>query len=195
MTKSITCTNMACPLPVIQTKEAYESLPHDGILDVELNSYASIENVKRFAKSQNIFLKVKSKSKELTVLTLVKGYECEIEQKKSDKSFFALIIGSIISALLAGSCCLAPLLFLIFGVSMSSLSFLQIFAPFQLYFSIFALLVVSYLWYNYFQRVKNQFVCATSLCKNYKLYLSIGTFFVLLFSTYPYWVNYILELL
>jgi hypothetical protein len=117
----------------------------------------------------------------------------EIEQKKRDKSFFALIVSSIISAILASTCCLAPLLFLIFGVSMSSLSFLQIFAPYQIYFTLFAAIVILYLWYDYFQRIKNQLTCVTSLCKNYKFYLSIGTLLVSILTTYPYWINYILE--
>ena len=119
----------------------------------------------------------------------------ELEQKKRDKSFFALIVSSIISAILASTCCLAPLLFLIFGVSMSSLSFLQIFAPYQIYFSLFAGVVILYLWYDYFKKSKTQLVCSTKLCKNYKLYLSIGTILVSLLTTYPYWINYLLELL
>ncbi|MDX1809183.1 MAG: mercuric transporter MerT family protein [Sulfurospirillaceae bacterium] len=193
MTRSIDCKNLACPLPVIQVKEAYEKLTDDGILDVELNSYSSIENVKRFAKNQGVFCKVKSKTKEMTVLTLVKGYNCELEDAKKDRSFYALIIGSLISAFLASTCCLAPLLFLIFGVSMGSLSFLQVFAPYHLYFSLFSLLIIAYLWYDYFKRTKERLVCATPLCKNYKLYLGIGTLFVVVLITYPYWANYILE--
>jgi len=193
MLLSIDCKNLACPEPVIKTKEAYEKLLDDGMLDVALNSYSSIENVKRFAKSQGIYVKVKDKTKESTILTLVKGYACELEQEQKDKSFFALIIGSIISAILASTCCLAPLLFLIFGVSMSSLSFLQVFAPYQPYFIAFATLVILYLWYDYFKRTKNQLVCATPLCKNYKLYLNIGTIVVAILITYPYWINYILE--
>jgi len=193
MLVTIDCKNLACPTPVIKTKEAYESLFDGGILEVELNSYASIENVKRFAKSKDIYLKVKSKTKNSTILTLFKGHKLELEQEKKDKSFLALIIGSIVSAILASTCCLAPLLFLIFGVSVSSLSFLQIFAPYKMYFSIFAIIVIVYLWYNYTKRRKNQLVCASPLCKNHKLYLSLGTVFVSILITYPYWVIYILE--
>lgn len=191
MIQTIDCKNLACPEPVIKTKEAYEKLLDNGVLDVELNSYSSIENVKRFAKSQGIYVKEKTKTKESTILTLVKGYE--YEQEKKDKSFFALIISSIISAILASTCCLAPLLFLIFGVSMSSLSFLQIFAPYQIYFTVFAATLIVYLWYDYFQRTKIQLVCATPLCKNYKLYVGIGTVLVSILTTYPYWINYVLE--
>jgi TusA-related sulfurtransferase len=193
MIKKIDCTNMGCPLPVIKTKGALEELPSDGVLDVELNSFASIENVKKFVKNQGLHVEVKTKQDGITTLSIVKRYSCDIEQKSSDKSFYTLIVGSLVSAFLASTCCLAPFLFLVFGVSMSSLSFLSIFAPYQMYFSLIAVLIIIYLWYSYFKRVKTQFVCATSLCKNYKLYLSLGTIFVLILITYPYWVNYILE--
>ena len=133
MNHAIDCKNLACPMPVIQVKEAYEKLADDDLLDVELNSYSSIENVKRFAKKQGIFCHVTSKTKEMTVLRLVKGYKGALDETKKDRSFYALFIGSLISALLASTCCLAPLLFLIFGVSMGSLSFLQIFAPYNMY--------------------------------------------------------------
>ncbi len=112
---------------------------------------------------------------------------------KENKSFYTLIAGAFFSAILASSCCLAPLLFLIFGVSMGSLSFLQFFAPFKVYFIILSVLVVLYLWYDYFKIKKKSTSCSGSLCKNYKLYLTIGTFFVSVLLTYPYWVNYLLE--
>ncbi len=191
MIQTLDCKNLECPQPVIKTKEAIESLPNGSFLEVELNSFSSIENVKRFSKNQGLHVEVKSKTKEATILSI--SIEDGREIGKEDKSFYTLIVGSIVSAFLATACCLAPFLFLVFGVSMSSLSFLQVLAPYQIYFSLLSGAVILYLWYDYFQRVKKQFVCSTKLCKNYKLYLSIGTLFVLVFSTYPYWVNYILE--
>lgn len=193
MTTSIDCKNLACPMPVIKIKEAYEQLQNDSFLDVMLNSYSSIENVKRFATKEGIFFKIKEKSKEQTIITLVKGYHCEMDTRKSDKSFYTLIFGSIISAILASSCCLAPLLFLIFGVSMGYLSFLQIFAPYHVYFSIFAIVLILYLWIDYFRKTNKRLVCATPLCKNYKLYLILGSVFVAILTSYPYWANYLLE--
>ena len=112
---------------------------------------------------------------------------------KENKSFYTLIIGSLLSAILAGSCCLAPLFFLLFGVSVGSLSFLQVFAPFQLYFALASVLVILYLWYNYFKSKKAIQSCNSSLCKHHKLYLGLGTLFVGILVTYPYWVHYILE--
>ena len=192
MIKKIDCKNLACPEPVLRTKEAWEDLSENGILDIELNSLSSIENVKRFAKSQGIYFKIKSKTKELTVISLVKGYECKLEEKE-DKKFYTIILGSIISAILASTCCLAPLLFLLFGVSMGSLTFLQIFAPYHTYFSIIAFCLIAYLWYDYFKKRKDKVACATPLCKNYKLYLILGSLFVTIMITYPYWAVFILE--
>ncbi len=193
MIQTLDCKNLECPQPVLKTKEAIDLLPSGSELEVELNSFASIENVKRFSKNQGLHVEVKSKTKEATTLSIT--IIDEKQRELSDKSFFTLIIGSIVSAFLATACCLAPFLFLVFGVSVSSLSFLQALSPFQPYFLLLASGVIVYLWYDYFKRVKNQFICSSKLCKNYKLYLSIGTLFVLVFGTYPYWVNYILELL
>jgi len=191
MIKKLDCKNLPCPEPVLKTKEAWENLSEDSILDIELNSISSIENVKRFARSQGIYFQVKEKSKELTVISLVKGYECQLNEN-DNKKFYTIIFGSIISAILASTCCLAPLLFLLFGVSMGSLTFLQFFAPYKIYFSIIAVALIIYLWYDYFKERKKP-VCDTSLCKNYKLYLIIGTIFVAIMITYPYWIGYLLE--
>ena len=190
MIKKLDCKNLACPEPVLRTKEAWEELDDDSILDIELNSISSIENVKRFARKEGIYFKIKSQTKEQTVISLVKGYECELDNKKEDRSFYALIIGSIVSAILASTCCLAPLLFLLFGVSVGSLSFLKLFAPYHNYFSLFAIIVILYLWYDYLK--KKRLVCDTPLCKNYRLYLILGTIFVSILTTYPYWVTYLL---
>ncbi len=149
----VDCKNLACPMPVLKTKEAWEELGNEGILDIELNSLSSVENIKRFAKNQGIYYQVKTKTKELTVISLVKGYECELENN-NDKKFYTVIVGSLISAILASSCCLAPLLFLLFGVSMGSLTFLQIFAPYKIYFTLLAILLMIYLWYDYAKKKK-----------------------------------------
>ncbi len=194
MIEKLDCTDLECPTPVILTKEAYEELPDDSMLDIKLNSFSSVENVKRFAKKQGIHYKVSHKKNKITVITLIKGYECRLEpQKEEKKPLIALLIGGIISALLASTCCLAPFLFLVFGVSMSSLSFLQIFAPYHNYFTLFALLLTLYLWFDYLKNRKKKLLCETWLSKNYKNLLVGGTFLVAILTTYPYWANYILE--
>jgi len=113
-------------------------------------------------------------------------------EEKKEKRFYTLIAGAVISAFLASTCCLAPLLFLLFGVSVSSLSFLQVFAPYHNYFSIFALLLVGYLWIEYFKK-KKRTTCSTTLCRYHLHYLSGGTLLTVLFVTYPYWVASLLE--
>ncbi|HHH37821.1 MAG TPA: hypothetical protein ENK77_04310 [Epsilonproteobacteria bacterium] len=112
---------------------------------------------------------------------------------KERKSFYALIGGAILSAILAGSCCLAPLLFLIFGVSMSSLSFLHVLAPYRGYFTLLSVAVLLYLWYDYFKTKRKATACSSTFCSRYLLYLTIGTVLIPLLLTYPWWINYILE--
>ncbi len=190
----IDCKNLPCPEPVLKTKQAWDKLENDEFLEVELNSLSSVENIKRFANKNGIYYKTTFITKKLTIITFIKGYECKLSQKKSDKKILTLILGSIVSAILASSCCLAPLLFLLFGVSMSSLIFLQIFAPYHNYFSFIAVLVLGYLWFDYLRSRKTKLICDTWLSKNYLFILISGTTFVTIFTTYPYWINKILEL-
>jgi len=192
MIKKIDCRNLACPEPVLKTKEALEEM-EEGILEVKVNSFSSIQNVKRFAQNQGLYVSEKKDGKD-TIISIVKGYECQIpnQQTNESKSFWALIVGAVITAFLASTCCLGPLLFLIFGVSVGSLSFLHIFAPYHMYFSIVAILIIVYLWGNWFFKLRKKPVCEGSICKNYVKYLTIGTIFVAILVTYPYWAQYLL---
>jgi len=194
MLKRIDCTNLDCPTPVLITKDALAEFD-EGILEVEVNSLSSIGNVLRFAQSQGLYASSK-KEGDVTVISIVKGYECGIElpdgTHSSDRSFWTLITGAVVAAILASTCCLGPLLFLVFGISAGSLSFLQVLAPYHDYFALVAVGVVGYLWWDYLFRRRKKPVCEGSLCKNYLLYLNIGTAFVAILSTYPYWVNYLL---
>ncbi len=108
---------------------------------------------------------------------------------QSSRSFWGLIVGAVTAAAMATSCCIAPLLFLLFGISASSLSFLNIFAPYQIHLSALSVLVVLYLWINYFVKIKSRMDCQGSLCRNYLIYLSIGTIFVAIMISYPYWID------
>ena len=65
MVKKIDCKNLACPEPVIKTKEALEEM-EEGILEVEVNSFSSANNVKRFAQNQGLYVSEK-KFKDKTV--------------------------------------------------------------------------------------------------------------------------------
>jgi len=195
MVKKIDCKNLPCPEPVLRTKEALEEM-EEGILEVELNSFSSVQNVKRFVQNQGLYFEIKKNGNNTTIITVVKGYECELPQNNFDssketKSFWALITGAIITAILASTCCLGPLLFLIFGVSVSSLSFLHVFAPYRDYFLAAAVLIIGYLWFNYFFKIRRRPVCEGSICKNYVKYLTIGTVVTLIMLTFPYWGQYL----
>jgi TusA-related sulfurtransferase len=226
------CRDLDCPIPVLRTKEALESM-EEGILDVELNTLSSIENVKRFVASQGLYYEEKRLGPRHVILSIVKGYECTFEppegsveaednhvtapspdtqeltgdaaealraaqiaradiERRQARTFYSLLFGGIVSAILASTCCLGPLLFLLFGVSVGSLGFLHAFAPYHGYFSAAAVLLVGYLWFDWWRGRKDRIACATSLCKNYTLYLSLGTLFVALLASYPWWMGWIL---
>ena len=223
--------DLECPVPVLRTKEALEGM-EEGILDVELNSFSSIENVKRFVASQGLFFEEKRLGRAHVILSIVKGYECALptdektpagasqdrreasavqvkksadealraaqiaqadRERQEARTFYSLLLGGIVSAILASTCCLGPLLFLLFGVSVGSLSFLHWFAPYHAWFSAAAVATVGWLWFDWWRGRKERIACATSLCKNYTLYLSLGTLFVVILVSYPWWAGYLME--
>lgn len=53
MTKEIDCRGLACPAPVLQTKEALEK-DHPNVIKVVVDNEASRQNVFRFMESQNL---------------------------------------------------------------------------------------------------------------------------------------------
>jgi len=103
-----------------------------------------------------------------------------------------LLFGATLSAFFATTCCLAPLIFIIFGISVSGLSFLTYFSPYSDYFLIMSILILLFLWINYFYRLKKLPTCNKNICKNQFNYLLIGTIFTILLNTYPYWIVYII---
>ena len=196
MTKVLDCRDMACPEPVLRTKDALEAI-EEGILDVRLNSFSSIQNVKRYAKNNGLYCEEKKEGK-ITTISIVKGYACEMEsggehaKPTTQKSFWALIVGSIVTAILASTCCIGPLLFLLFGVSAGSIGFLKVFAPYHDLFSLVAVGVIGYLWYHYFRVIRKMIVCEGWICRYYLLYLGIGTVLVAILLSYPYWALYLI---
>jgi selenium metabolism protein YedF len=71
------CRNLACPEPVIKTKNSLESM-NEGILDVTVNSISSIQNVKRFALNSGYEFNEKILDNGDVIISIVKGYECQI---------------------------------------------------------------------------------------------------------------------
>ncbi len=86
------CKNLGCPEPVIRVKNEIENLKDNDILEVELNSASSIENVTRFAKNQNLHVKEK-KLENKTILYISKGLTvietvCEQNENFLDTTLF-----------------------------------------------------------------------------------------------------------
>ena len=79
----IDCRNLACPEPVIRTKNALESLKVGEKLEILVNSIAPKENISRFLKSQNVEFSVEQNGVE-TKITAVKG-ESKLELTNFDE--------------------------------------------------------------------------------------------------------------
>ena len=67
MDKEIDCRGLACPAPVLQTKEAMEE-DHPDVLKVVVDNEASKQNVFRFMESQNLDVTVLQKGKDFHVI-------------------------------------------------------------------------------------------------------------------------------
>ena len=79
----IDCRNLACPEPVIRTKNALEGLKNSEKLEILVNSIAPKENISRFLKNQNVEFSVEQNGTE-TKITAVKG-ESKLELANFDE--------------------------------------------------------------------------------------------------------------
>lgn len=79
----IDCRNLACPEPVIRTKNALDGLRVGEKLEILVNSIAPKENISRFLKSQNVEFSVLQNGAE-TKITAVKG-ESKLELTNFDE--------------------------------------------------------------------------------------------------------------
>lgn len=79
----IDCRNLACPEPVIRTKNALEGLKNGEKLEILINSIAPKENISRFLKNQNVEFSVEQNGAE-TKITAVKG-ESKLELANFDE--------------------------------------------------------------------------------------------------------------
>ncbi|BBB32429.1 selenium metabolism protein YedF [Thermotomaculum hydrothermale] len=90
--KIVDAKGLACPQPVIMTKNALSEI-EEGIIKVLVDSIASRENVKRFAESQGCTVEIKEKDGVFEI-EIVKGYQCgvvyndETEESVSNKVVF-----------------------------------------------------------------------------------------------------------
>ncbi len=89
MKKVVDCRGLSCPIPVLKTKEALESVS-SGVVVVIVDNRASKENVKRFAEKAGCKVSVEEKEG-CYYLKLVKGNVSETLEKdfqdKVEKSF------------------------------------------------------------------------------------------------------------
>ena len=79
----IDCRNLACPEPVIRTKNALEGLKNGEKLEILVNSIAPKENISHFLKNQNVEFSVEQNGTE-TKITAVKG-ESKLELTNFDE--------------------------------------------------------------------------------------------------------------
>ena len=79
----IDCRNLACPEPVIRTKNALDGLKVGEKLEILVNSIAPKENISRFLKNQNVEFSVEQNGTE-TKITAVKG-ESKLELTNFDE--------------------------------------------------------------------------------------------------------------
>ena len=70
MIKEIDCRGLACPAPVLQTKEAIEK-EHPNVIKVVVNNEASKENVSRFMRSQNLDVSIQQEGSDFHVIGTV----------------------------------------------------------------------------------------------------------------------------
>ena len=67
MTKEIDCRGLACPAPVLQTKEAIER-EHPNVIKVVVDNEAAKQNVSRFMGSQGLEVSVKQEGSDFHVI-------------------------------------------------------------------------------------------------------------------------------
>jgi selenium metabolism protein YedF len=72
MKKELDCRGLACPAPVLQTKDAIE-VDHPDIIKVTVDNEASKQNVTRFLKSQNFEVTVQEEGHDFHVIGRMEG--------------------------------------------------------------------------------------------------------------------------
>lgn len=88
----IDCRDLACPEPVINTKKSLELLGDDAILEVLVNSYASQENVIRFATNEGLSVSDEITQDGSVKITIVKGFACAVVQPTKDEKFLNKVL-------------------------------------------------------------------------------------------------------
>ncbi len=82
MKRVVDARGLACPQPVLMTKEALESI-EEGVITVLVDNMASRENVKRFAQRMGCTVDVSERDGAFE-LKIVKGFTCELPQYQGE---------------------------------------------------------------------------------------------------------------
>ena len=83
MTKEIDCRGLACPAPVLQTKEALEKA-RPNVIKVVVDNEASKQNVSRFMESQNLEVTVLQEGTDFHVIGKIRkgaATQAPVEEK------------------------------------------------------------------------------------------------------------------
>lgn len=74
MDKTVNALGLACPLPVVETKKALETMTEAGILTVLVDNEVAVQNVSKFAESRNLSVRSeKAADKEFHIMITVSG--------------------------------------------------------------------------------------------------------------------------
>ena len=74
MDKTVNALGLACPLPVVETKKALETMTEAGILTVLVDNEVAVQNVSKFAESRNLSVRSeKAADKEFHIMITVFG--------------------------------------------------------------------------------------------------------------------------
>jgi selenium metabolism protein YedF len=97
--KIVDCRGLACPVPVLKTKEALESID-SGVVTVIVDNRASRENVKRFAEKAGCSVNVEEKDG-VYYLKIMKAEapveeESSREKNEAQKSYVVLVASSYV---------------------------------------------------------------------------------------------------
>ena len=119
----------------------------------------------------------------------------ELEEQKANpgKTSF-LAAGGIVSAIVASSCCVIPLVLTLLGVSGAWMSNLRAMAPYQPYFIAMTAVFIGFGFYQVYWKPRQVCdvgaACAQPLPNRLvKTGLWIGTVLVLTALTFPYWLD------
>ena len=91
----VDCRGLACPEPVLRTKQALEGV-QEGVITVLVDNPASRENVRRFAESQGGTVSVTDAGGGGWQVTIAKGYSCAVPGQAGSAVSAAAALGTVL---------------------------------------------------------------------------------------------------